>query len=259
MKIIVLMKQVPNTTNMLIDKEKGTLIRTGVESIMNPDDTNAFETALQIKEKLNAHVIVMTMGPSQAEEMLRECYARGADECVLISDKAFAGSDTWATSNTLSEAIKRYNPDLICAGRQAIDGDTAQVGPQIAERLNIPQITYVSQLIDINQDSITVKKEYEDYTEILESSLPCLITTLDPTNPLRLMNVTDTWNAYSKPITLLTNSDLQLDSSLIGLNGSPTQVKKTFTRSVSSDITLIKDSGKEAVSSIISALSPYLN
>ena len=113
MKIIVLMKQVPNTTNMLIDKEKGTLIRTGVESIMNPDDTNALETALQIKEKNGAHVIVMTMGPTQAEEMLRECYARGADECVLISDKAFAGSDTWATSNTLSAAIKRYNPDLI--------------------------------------------------------------------------------------------------------------------------------------------------
>jgi len=259
MKIIVLMKQVPNTTNMLIDKEKGTLIRTGVESIMNPDDTNAFETALQIKEKLGATVIVMTMGPSQAEEMLRECFARGADECVLISDKAFAGSDTWATSNTLSAAIQRYNPDLICAGRQAIDGDTAQVGPQIAERLNIPQITYVSELIDVKNDSITVKKEYEDFTEIIRSSLPCLITTLDPTNPLRQMNVTDTWNAYTKPITYLTNLDLKLESSMIGLNGSPTQVRKTFTRSVSGEITLINSSGAEAVNSIVSALSPYMN
>ena len=133
------------------------------------------------------------------------------------------------------------------------------MGPQIAERLNIPQITYVSQLMDINEQSITVKKEYEEYTEILESSLPCLITTLDPTNPLRLMNVTDTWNAYTKPITVLTNTDLQLDLSLIGLNGSPTQVRKTFTRSVSGEITLIKESGHEAVNSIISALSPYLN
>jgi electron transfer flavoprotein alpha/beta subunit len=259
MKIIVLMKQVPNTTVMLIDKEKGTLIRTGVESIMNPDDTNALETALQIKHKLGATVIVMTMGPTQAEEMLRECYARGADECVLISDKAFAGSDTWATSNTLSAAIQLYNPDLICAGRQAIDGDTAQVGPQIAERLNIPQITYVSELIDIKNDSITVKKEYEDYTEIIKSSLPCLITTLDPTNPLRQMNVTDTWNAYTKTITYLTNQDLKLESSMIGLNGSPTQVRKTFTRSVSGEITLIQSNGKEAVDSIMTALSPYLN
>jgi len=259
MKIIVLMKQVPNTTVMLIDKEKGTLIRTGVESIMNPDDTNALETALQIKHKLGATVIVMTMGPTQAEEMLRECYARGADECVLISDKAFAGSDTWATSNTLSAAIQLYKPDLICAGRQAIDGDTAQVGPQIAERLNIPQITYVSELIDIKNDSITVKKEYEDYTEIIKSSLPCLITTLDPTNPLRQMNVTDTWNAYTKPITYLTNQELKLESSMIGLNGSPTQVRKTFTRSVSGEITLIQSNGKEAVDSIMTALSPYLN
>lgn len=253
------MKQVPNTTVMLIDKEKGTLIRTGVDSIMNPDDTNALETALQIKHKLGATVIVMTMGPTQAEEMLRECYARGADECVLISDKAFAGSDTWATSNTLSAVIQLYNPDLICAGRQAIDGDTAQVGPQIAERLNIPQITYVSELIDIKNDSITVKKEYEDYTEIIKSSLPCLITTLDPTNPLRQMNVTDTWNAYTKTITYLTNQDLKLESSMIGLNGSPTQVRKTFTRSVSGEITLIQSNGKEAVDSIMTALSPYLN
>lgn len=259
MKIIVLMKQVPNTTNMLIDKEKGTLIRTGVESIMNPDDTDAFETALQIKDKIGATIIVMTMGPTQAEAMLRECFARGADECVLISDKAFAGSDTWATSNTLSAAIQRYNPDLICAGRQAIDGDTAQVGPQIAERLNIPQITYVSELIDIKANSITVKKEYEDFTEIIKASLPVLITTLDPTNPLRQMNVTDTWNAYTKPITYLTNQDLKLESHMIGLNGSPTQVRKTFTRSVSGDITLITSSKEEAVNSILSALSPYMN
>jgi electron transfer flavoprotein beta subunit len=259
MKIIVLMKQVPNTTTMLIDKEKGTLIRAGVESIMNPDDTNAFETALQIKQKLGATVIVMTMGPTQAEEMLRECYARGADECVLISDRAFAGSDTWATSNTLSAAIQLFKPDLICAGRQAIDGDTAQVGPQIAERLNIPQITYVSELIDIKNDSITVKKDYEDFTEIIKSLLPCLITTLDPTNPLRQMNVTDSWNAYTKPITYLSNQDLKLESNMIGLNGSPTQVRKTFTRSISGEITLINSSGAEAVNSIVSALSPYMN
>lgn len=258
MKIVVLMKQVPNTTEMLIDAKTGTLIRTGVDSIMNPDDTSALEAALKIKDAHGAQVIVITMGPPQAAGMLRECYGRGVDHAILISDVAFAGADTWATSNTLAAAIKNVNPDLIFAGRQAIDGDTAQVGPQVAERLNIPQVTYVSKIVDVAKDHIIVRKHYEDFDETLKVSYPCLLTTLEQLDHLRFMNVTEAWEAFDKPIETVTNQVLQLKPTDVGLKGSPTQVRKTFTRPVSNEVRLIQGGSEEAIRAILSTLAPYI-
>ncbi len=258
MKIVVLMKQVPNTTEMLIDAKTGTLIRTGVDSIMNPDDTSALEAALKIKDAHGAQVTVITMGPPQAAGMLRECYGRGVDHAILISDVAFAGADTWATSNTLAAAIKNVNPALIFAGRQAIDGDTAQVGPQVAERLNIPQVTYVSKIVEVAKDHIIVRKHYEDFDETLKVSYPCLLTTLEQLDHLRFMNVTEAWGAFDKPIETVTNQVLQLKATDVGLKGSPTQVRKTFTRPVSSEVRLIHGGSDEAVKAILSTLAPYI-
>ena len=242
MNIIVLVKQVPNTTEMKIDKEKGTLIRDGVDTIVNPDDMASIELALRIKdEHPNTHVRVMTMGPAQAKNMLTDLYGYGIDDCVLLCAREFAGSDTWATSFTLAEAIKDYPYDLILAGRQAIDGDTAQVGPQVAQHLHIPQITYVSKVNEISAEKIQVTKHYEDYDEILEAKFPLLLTTLADEVDVRLANFTDTWNAENKEITVLDQQQLQLDPANIGLKGSLTQVKKTFVRPVSKKGEMIEE------------------
>ena len=181
-KIVVLVKQVPDSTEIRVDKVTGTLIRAGVPSIINPDDLAGVEAALQLKEKYGATVDIITMGPPQATEMLKELYARGVDNCILITDRKFAGADTCATSSTLAAALEKNGFDLIIAGRQAIDGDTAQVGPQTAERLNIPQVTYVDEIIDLKENSVVVKKSLEDSEEILEANLPCVLTTLSGMN-----------------------------------------------------------------------------
>ncbi len=169
MRIVVCVKQVPDTTEVKIDPKTGTLIREGVPSILNPDDANALEEALRIKDRdESVTVSVVSMGPPQAEVMLRECLAMGADEAYLVSDRAFAGSDTWATSKVIASAIRKIgNYDIIFAGRQAIDGDTAQVGPQISEKLGIPQVTYV-QDFKIDGDKITVQRQLEDGYEIIK-------------------------------------------------------------------------------------------
>lgn len=232
MKIIVLVKQVPDTSEISIDKETGTLIRTGIPSIINPDDLAGLEEALQLKEQLQASVCVVTMGPPQAESMLRECFAMGADEAVLISDAKFAGADTWATSNTLASALKKFPYDLIIAGRQAIDGDTAQVGPQVAEKLHIPQVTCAEQIVEVKEHSIIVRKAYDNHSEIVEAALPCLITTMASMNQPRFMNCKDIWTAFDKPIQMLKFSDLDVNIEQVGLQGSPTSVKRTFTKEV---------------------------
>ena len=169
MKIIVCVKQVPDTTEVRIDKETNTLIREGVPSILNPDDANALEQALAFKDaNEDVHITVVSMGPPQADVMLRECLAMGADEAVLLSDRAFGGSDTWATSNAIAAGIRAIGDyDLILAGRQAIDGDTAQVGPQISEKLGIPQVTYVEGL-EVDGKKLTVKRQLEDGYEMIE-------------------------------------------------------------------------------------------
>ena len=258
MNIIVLVKQVPNTTEIQINKETGTLIRDGVVSIINPDDLAGIEEALQLKEQTNGTVTVITMGPKGAESMLREIYGMGVDRCVLVTDRVFAGSDTLATSTILSEAIKQFDYDLIIAGRQAIDGDTAQVGPQIAELLEISQITYVEEINEVTDLAITVTKQMEDYAYVIECKLPCLITTLADTNTPRYQNVTDLWDAFDKDIYVLTNNELNIPKEVIGLKGSPTRVKKTFTKQVAKKSPKQKLNPRDAANVIIDALSDHL-
>ena len=235
MKIVVLVKQVPDSTEIRVDKATGTLIRAGVPSIINPDDLAGVEEALKLKETTGATVTIVSMGPPQASEMLKELYARGVDECVLITDRKFAGADTCATSSTLAAALDKLGYDLIIAGRQAIDGDTAQVGPQTAERLGIPQVTYVDEIKAVNGDTITVKKALEDCEQIIEAKLPVVLTTLSGMNNPRYMNSNDIVDSKNKEVTVWTIDDLGIDESKVGLAGSPTKVHSTFTKDVSAD------------------------
>jgi len=231
MNIVVCIKQVPDTTEVKLDPIKGTLIRDGVPSIINPDDKSGLEAALNLKDEYDAHVTVLTMGPPQAKNALREALAMGADEAILLTDRKFAGADTLATSTTLAAAIKNLKYDLVIAGRQAIDGDTAQVGPQIAEHLKLPQISYVSDLSK-KDDFLTIRREFEDGYHMLEVKLPCLITTLSEMNKPRYMSVGGVVEAYEKEIITWTYDDITVDIERLGLNGSPTKVKKSFTKGV---------------------------
>ena len=200
MKIVVCIKQVPDTTEIKLDPVKGTMIREGVPSIMNPDDKGGLEMALQLKDKFGAEVTVLTMGPMQAEAILREAFAMGADKAILLSDRKFAGADTLATSNTLAGALRALGYDLIITGRQAIDGDTAQVGPQIAEHLDLPQVTYVEDLQFDGKKTFTVRKATEDGYQILEVEAPCVLTVLSSANKARYMSVRGIVEASDKPI-----------------------------------------------------------
>ncbi len=254
MNIIVLVKQVPDTTEMNIDKETGTLIRKGVPTIVNPDDLAGVEAALNLKESHGGKVTVLSMGPPQTASMLKELYARGVDECFLISDRAFAGSDTWATSKILSTAINMLDYDLVIAGRQAIDGDTAQVGPQVAEFLNIPQISYIESIDDYKDNTLFVSKAYETYSVKMKCKLPCLITTLSGLNTPRYMHAKHIFNMDAKEISMLTNEDLKLEKSVIGLKGSPTKVFKTSVKDVQKDTVKLRLSPEEAAQKILDTL-----
>ena len=235
MNIIVCIKQVPDTTNVRIDPETNTLVRSGVQSIINPFDTYAIEEAIRLKEKFGGIVTVITMGPPQAEEALREAISLGADEAVLISDRAFAGSDTWATSYTLSRAIPKIGKfDIIICGKQAIDGDTAQVGPGIAAFLDIPQITFVKKIEDVKMEKpgnghIKVERMTEEGYDIIESPLPCLITVVKEINEPRLPSLKGKMRAKKIEIKKLEAKDLDADPDSLGLKGSPTKVVKIFT------------------------------
>ena len=230
MKILVCVKQVPDTNEVKIDPVKGTLIRDGVPSILNPDDANALEAALMLKDKdPDVEIAVLTMGPPQASYMLRECLAMGADEAYLLSDRAFGGADTCATSTTIAAGIRKVEGvDVIFAGRQAIDGDTAQVGPQVAQRLGIPVVTYV-QSIRMDEDKVTVQRQMEDGYEVVEVKLPCLLTCVKELNEPRYMSVGGIVDAYQKDITVWNHMDVELDPADCGLNASPTQVFRSFT------------------------------
>jgi electron transfer flavoprotein beta subunit len=249
MNIIVCIKQVPDTTNVRIDPETNTLVRSGVQSIINPFDAYAIEEAVRLKEKFGGLVTIVTMGPPQAEEALREAISLGADEAVLVSDRAFAGSDTWATSYTLSRTIQKIGKfDMIICGKQAIDGDTAQVGPGIAAFLDIPQITFVKRIEElklsgqneINESRTTnderrtnsfIKAERmtEEGYDIIESPLPCLITVVKEINEPRLPSLKGKMRAKKAEIKKLEAKDLDADPDLLGLKGSPTKVVKIFT------------------------------
>lgn len=232
MKIVVCIKQVPDTTEVKLDPVKNTLIRTGVPSIINPDDKSGIELALQIREDVPGSTItVVSMGPPQAEAALREALAMGCDDAILLSDRAFGGADTWATSTTIAGALKNIDYDIIIAGRQAIDGDTAQVGPQIAEHLQIPQLSYCEEL-NVEDGKFIVKRQFEDRYHVIEINPPCLVTTLSEEITPRYMSVGGIYEAYQKDITVWGLKDIEanIDVANIGLKGSPTKVKKSFTK-----------------------------
>ena len=251
MNIVVCIKQVPDTTEIKLDPVKGTLIRDGVPSIMNPDDKGALEQALRCKDTHNAHVTVITMGPPQAEAILREAYAMGADHAILVSDRKFGGADTLATSYTLSQALRKIDHDLIIAGRQAIDGDTAQVGPQIAEQLDLPQITYVEEATFDGKQTLTVRKSTEEGHEVLEVELPCMLTLLATANKPRYMRVRGIMETFDRPIECWGASDIDVDPERIGLAGSPTSVKKSFTKGAKAMGALHEDITPEEAADII--------
>jgi len=239
MKIIVCIKQVPDTNEVKLDPVTGTLIREGVPSIINPDDKAGLEAALRLKDRYGAHVTALSMGPPQADLALREALAMGADEAVLVTDRVFGGSDTWATSSTVAAAIRTMEYDLIITGRQAIDGDTAQVGPQIAEHLGLVNISYAEEL-SIDGDTITIKRQYEDRYHILKTKLPCLITALSELGEPRYMTPGGIFDAYrSKEVRILTRADLEVDDGNLGLKGSPTNVMKSFTKAVKGKGTVV--------------------
>lgn len=253
MDIIVCIKQVPDTTEVKIDPKTGRLIREGVPSIINPEDKNAIEEALRIKEKNNAHITILTMGPPQAEDALREALAMGADEAILLSDIKFAGSDTWATANALAAGVKTIGKyDLILCGRQAIDGDTAQVGPQLAEALELPQITY-AQKIEIT-DKVKVERELEDGYEVIESKLPCLITCTHNINEPRYPSLKGIDESFEKEIKKWSADNVKATKDKVGINSSPTKVKKTFTPSAKGQGAMLQGSIKDMAYQIINTL-----
>jgi electron transfer flavoprotein beta subunit len=231
-KIAARIKQVPDTTDVKIDPETRTLVREGVESITNPFDEHAVEEALLTKEKYGGEVHVITMGPPQAIEVLKNALAVGADYVYLISDRAFAGSDTWATAYTLTQGIKKIGGvDLVICGKQAIDGDTAQVGPGVATQLGIPQLTYVSKIqeIDLENKKILVERMLEDGKEIVQSPLPVLLTVVKDINEPRLPSLLGIKKAAKAEMSTWTIEDMPLDKDRCGLKGSPTEVIRVFT------------------------------
>jgi electron transfer flavoprotein beta subunit len=229
MNIVVCLKQVPGTTEVKIDPVTNSLIRQGIPNIINPFDTYALEEAVRIKEKHGGKVTVLTMGPPQADAALREAVSLGADETILLSDRAFATADTWATANTLAGAIKKIGQyDIIICGRQTVDGDTGQVGPEMAEMLGIPFIAYVSKIEEIKDKYIRVTRAVEDGHEVLETTLPAVITVAKEINTPRLPSLRGIMKSKNHKITTWTNADLSLDPNSVGLAGSSTQVIKVF-------------------------------
>lgn len=256
MEIVVCVKQVPDTTEVKIDPATNTLIRQGVPSIVNPFDKNALEAALQLREKHGGKVTVITMGPPQAKDALKECLAMGADDAVLLSDRAFGGADTLATSHTLAAGIKKIgNVDIILCGKQAIDGDTAQVGPEIAEHLAIPQVTYVSK-VEADGNKLRVEREQEEGYEVIEVSTPVMLTVVKSINDPRTPTVKGTMKANRREIPVWTVNDVAVEAEKIGLKGSPTQVRKIFTPKQRTQGEIIQaDTARAAAVQLIQKLS----
>ena len=253
MNIVVCLKQVPDTTVVKIDPVKGTLIREGVPSIINPEDKHALEAALQIKDNYGAHVTVISMGPPQAKNALREALCMGADEAILLTDRAFGGADTLATSKTIAAAIRELEYDIIFAGRQAIDGDTAQVGPEIAEHLNVPQVTYV-QDVKVDEDGLIVNRALEDGYELIKVQTPVLLTAIEELNHPRYMNVQYIFDTVDKEEEMMTAADIDVPVEELGLKGSPTKVKKSMTKEAKGAGEIIKESAPEAVAYVLGKL-----
>ena len=261
MKAIVCVKQVPDTSGKVSVNDNGTLDRASMETITNPDDLNALEAALQLKDETGCEVVVVTMGPPPAEGMLRECIARGADRCVLISGREFGGSDTFATSQIIAAGVNKVGvgpEDIVLCGRQAIDGDTAQVGPQIAEKLHLPQVTYAAD-IKKDGDTITVQRMLEDGYMTIKVQTPCLLTCIKELNEPRYMSVGGVFEAYGKPLTTLGYEDLKdhplIDATTIGLKGSPTNIFKSFTPPQNGVGMMLEGDGKETCEKLAGILA----
>jgi len=258
MNIVVCIKQVPNTTEIRIDPVTNTLVREGVESILNPFDTYAIEEAVRLKEEHGGKVTAVCMGPPQAEETLREAVSLGVDEIILLSDRRFAGADTWATSLTLAAAMKKIGDfDLIFCGQQAIDGDTAQVGPGIAAHLNLRQGCFIRKIEALTDCSVTVQRLLEDGFDRLQLKLPAVITVVKEINNTRLPSLRGKRNARNAELKVWNADDLGLDAKEIGLNGSPTQVMKIFTPKHEKQTEVFTVEAQEAAELIVDRLNRF--
>ncbi|MFA5309465.1 MAG: electron transfer flavoprotein subunit beta/FixA family protein [Dehalococcoidales bacterium] len=255
MNIVVCLKQVPGTTEVKIDPATNTLIRQGIENIINPFDTYAIEEAVRLREKHGGKVTVITMGPPQADVALREAISLGADEAILLSDRAFAGADTWATANTLSKAVlKLEKTDLIICGRQTIDGDTGQVGPEMAEMLDYPFIAYVSRIEEIADGKIRVSRMIEEGHEVMETALPCIITVAKEINIPRLPSLRGIMKSKSAKIAAWGLNELGADKDTVGLAGSSTQVVKIFFPQRVSQAEILKGDAAAQVDTLLERL-----
>ena len=254
MKIVVCIKQVPDTTEVKINPQTGTLIREGVPSIMNPDDKGGLEFALQLKEQYGAHVTVITMGLPQADAILREALAMGVDRAILLTDRKLGGADTLATSSALAGALRTMDFDLIITGRQAIDGDTAQVGPQIAEHLDLPQVSYLEHLEYDGNKTFTIRKQTEEGYQMLQMDAPCLVTVLASAVKPRYMSVSGIVDAYNCEVEVWNADKIDVPEERIGKAGSPTSVFKSFPKSLKPAGETFEVSPEEAVDLIIGKL-----
>lgn len=261
MKVIVCVKQVPDTSGKVAVNPDGTLNRASMQTITNPDDMNAVEAALKLKDETGCKVVVVSMGPPPAMGMLRELLAMGADEGVLISGREFGGSDTYATSQIIAAGINHLGiekDDIVMCGRQAIDGDTAQVGPQIAEKLHLPQVTYAGEITK-DGDTLTVKRMLEDGYMTIKVKTPCMITCIKELNQPRYLSVGGAFEAYSKPLVTMTYETLKdhplIDKSTIGLAGSPTNILTSFTPPQKGAGMMLEGAGKETTDKLAGILA----
>ena len=259
MKIIVCIKQVPDAKDVRLDPKTNTMAREGVAAIMNPFDRHALEEGVRLKEQHGGVVTVISMGPPQAEAVLREAVSCGADEAVLVSDRAFAGADTWATTYTLAKAIEKLGPfDLILCGKQAIDGDTAQVGPGLARRLNIPYVSYVRKIAGHENNAIQLHRLMDDGYDEIEMPLPGLLTVVKEINEPRIPSLKGKMKAKSLVIRTMNAADIGAEPGSIGLPGSTTQVVRVFAPQFKGERTMLAGTVDEQVEQLVKKLEPYL-
>jgi electron transfer flavoprotein beta subunit len=259
MNIVVCIKQVPGTTEIKIDHETNTLVREGVESIINPFDTYALEEGVRLKERCGGKVTAITMGPPQAENALRETISLGADEAILISDRVFAGSDTWATSYVLSRALAKIaDYDVIICGKQTLDGDTGQVGSGLSEMLGVPFVAYVSKIDEIKEGYIRVHRMVEEGYEVLEMALPAVITVVKEINVPRLPSIRGTMKSKSAQVPIWTAEDIGVEGDKAGIAGSPTRVVKIFFPKREHESEMLQGSTEQQVDKLLEKLEEVI-
>jgi len=255
MRFLVCMKQVPDTQKVKIDPERGTLIRKGVPSITNPFDESALELALQLREKVDGSITVITMGIPDSESILRDALSLGADRAFLLTGSDFAGADTLATSYALSKAVQKTGPyDILFFGKQAIDGDTAQVGPEVSGFLNIPVITFVTEVIEINSHKIKAERLIDNGKEVVESDFPVLLTVIKASQRLRMPTLKGLYRSFEMPVEELGPFEVGADSERCGLRGSPTRVKKIFTPGMRARVEFLEGSLEEKAKGLVKVI-----